>query len=348
MKNPNGYGSVVKLSGNRRRPYAVRKTIGFNEKGHPIYKFLAYTETRREGLLILAKYNSAPYSIADMNITTAGIFERYMTAQSERLSNAQKGSLNAAFRHCSDVAQTPYAKLNSLMIQAVIDACPRGASTKASIKNLFRHLDRFAMEMNIITRERCLMVTVPPTPDSTRRPFTSEEIALLWSNAGEDWVDTVLIFIYTGMRLSELLSVKRGDVDERQRIITGGVKTAAGRNRVIPIHSAIFPLVSARLENGGEYLLSLPEAKDAPCSKSRYYSEWGKLMARFNMNHTPHECRHTFRSLLDSAGANKCCIDLIMGHKSKDVGERVYTHKTVEELKAAVEMIEVSGALVTK
>ena len=35
MKNPNGYGTVVKLSGNRRKPYAVRKTIGFNEKVIP-------------------------------------------------------------------------------------------------------------------------------------------------------------------------------------------------------------------------------------------------------------------------------------------------------------------------
>ena len=42
MKNPNGYGSVVKLSGRRRNPFAVRKTIGFNEKGHPIYKTIGY------------------------------------------------------------------------------------------------------------------------------------------------------------------------------------------------------------------------------------------------------------------------------------------------------------------
>ena len=30
---------------------------------------------------------------------------------------------------------------------------------------------------------------------------------------------------------------------------------------------------------------------------------------------------------------------MILGHKSKDVGERVYTHKTVDELKAAIELI---------
>ena len=57
------------------------------------------------------------------------------------------------------------------------------------------------------------------------------------------------------------------------------------------------------------------------------------------MKHTPHECRHTFRSRLDSAGANKVCIDRLMGHKSKGTGERVYTHKNIEELRMNIELI---------
>ena len=57
------------------------------------------------------------------------------------------------------------------------------------------------------------------------------------------------------------------------------------------------------------------------------------------IEHTPHECHHAFRSRLDSAGANKRCIDLMMGHKSRDVGERVYTHKTLDELKQAIELL---------
>lgn len=58
------------------------------------------------------------------------------------------------------------------------------------------------------------------------------------------------------------------------------------------------------------------------------------------MNHVPHECRHTFRSRLDSAGANKVCIDRIIGHKSNDVGERVYTHKTLQELKDTIALLD--------
>jgi len=57
------------------------------------------------------------------------------------------------------------------------------------------------------------------------------------------------------------------------------------------------------------------------------------------MNHTPHECRHTFRSCLDSAGANKVSINKLMGHAGADTGERIYTHKTLQELKNTIELI---------
>lgn len=37
MKLPNGYGSVAKLTGNRRRPYMVRITTGFTDVLHTRY-----------------------------------------------------------------------------------------------------------------------------------------------------------------------------------------------------------------------------------------------------------------------------------------------------------------------
>ena len=42
MRNPNGYGSVFKLSGNRRKPFAVRITKGWTDEGKRIYKYLSY------------------------------------------------------------------------------------------------------------------------------------------------------------------------------------------------------------------------------------------------------------------------------------------------------------------
>ena len=40
MRLPSGYGSIIKLKGNRRKPYQVRLTKGFTEEGKQIYMYL--------------------------------------------------------------------------------------------------------------------------------------------------------------------------------------------------------------------------------------------------------------------------------------------------------------------
>ena len=62
-------------------------------------------------------------------------------------------------------------------------------------------------------------------------------------------------------------------------------------------------------------------------------------MEKIGADKTPHEARHTFETFLDDAKANRKCIDMLMGHKSKDVGNRVYNHKTIEQLRETVELL---------
>ena len=50
MKLPNGYGSVFKLSGKRRKPWVARKTVGWKDNAHPIYEYLGYYEKREQAL----------------------------------------------------------------------------------------------------------------------------------------------------------------------------------------------------------------------------------------------------------------------------------------------------------
>ena len=67
MKLPNKYGSVYKLPGNRRKPWAVRKTKSWffdeNEKLKRTYEYIVYYETRPEALQALAEYNKNPFAI---------------------------------------------------------------------------------------------------------------------------------------------------------------------------------------------------------------------------------------------------------------------------------------------
>ncbi len=336
MRNPNGYGTVARLSGNRRRPFIVKKVADWKENGQPIYCIIGYAETREAGNMLLAEYNRDPWDVDRAKMTLQQLFDLWKEKKAPKLGKSNQESLRAAFKHCSTLAKKPYKQIKSFHMQDTIDGCGKGYSTQAAIKNLWGHLDRFALELDIITRCYSELLTSDPIPETSRQRFSDEEIAKLWEHQAEPWVDTVLIFIYSGWRISELLALTPADVDLQAGTMTGGTKTKAGKNRIVPIHSKIRPLVEARLAEGGPRLISSGGRAICPATYRNY---WGEVMARLGMTHVPHECRHTFESLLDSAGANRKCIDLLMGHVSKDTGNRVYNHKTIEELQLNIELI---------
>ena len=58
------------------------------------------------------------------------------------------------------------------------------------------------------------------------------------------------------------------------------------------------------------------------------------------MNHMPHDCRHTFATLLNNAEANATSIKKLIGHSSFTTTEKIYTHKDKEELRKAIDLIK--------
>lgn len=338
MKNPNGYGSVVKLSGNRRKPYAVRKTTGWNDKGHPIYLNIGYYASREEGMIALAEYNKNPYDITTAKLTLKEVFAKWEEIRLPKLSKSLQYNLKAAFKHTAKLHDMKYKDIRSFHMQDCIDSCGRSYSTQATIKNLFGHLDRFAMELDIIQKMYSTLTTCDPVPETKKIPFTDQEIDLLWQHQNEPWVDVILIMLYSGWRIQEIFTLRNENIDLEAQTMKGGIKTRNGKERIVPIHSKILEMVKRRYDPDQEYFIHYDNGK--PMHDYIFRDNYFKpILEALGMQHTPHETRHTFRSRLDSAGANKRCIDLMMGHKSKDVGERVYTHKTLEELKQAIELI---------
>lgn len=339
MRNPNGYGTVVKLSGNRRKPYAVRKTKFFNEKGHPVYINIGYASTKEEGMIMLAEYNKKPWDIEANTITFQELYKLWKEKRMPKLKKSSKSAFKAAYKHCSSLHNMKYNEIKSFHMQDCIDNCGRGYSTQAAIKNFLGHLDKFAMELDIITKSYSQLLTSDSIPETTKTVFTEEEIKRIWDNQQLPFADSILFFLYTGFRISEVLNILTSNVDLSQETIQGGTKTAAGKNRIVPIHSKIFKIVENRYKQSkAGYLF---EYNGKAMTDYTYRIIWTNLMQQLCMIHTPHEARHTFRSLLDSAGANKVCIDRIMGHKSNDTGERVYTHKTIKELKLNIELVTI-------
>lgn len=336
MRNPNGYGTVAKLSGARRRPFIVKKVSGWKDNGQPIYSIIGYTETREEGNILLAQYNNDPWDVDKAKITLEGLFDLWKKKRAPKLGKSNQAVLSSAFKHCKKLFKLPYRNIKAFQMQDIIDNCGKSYATQASIKSLWGHLDRFALEMDIISKCYSDLLSSDPIPETSKIPFTDKEVKCLWDHQGEPWIDSILVFLYSGWRISELLNMKTVDVDLKEGSMTGGTKTKAGKDRIVPIHSKIMPFIEKRVAEGNEYLFSYNRKR---CIKQTYYNIWNEIMDRLNMQHTPHECRHTFRTRLDAAGANHRCMDLLMGHVSKDTGDRVYNHKTIEDLKNAIELI---------
>jgi integrase len=181
-----------------------------------------------------------------------------------------------------------YKDMKSFHMQDIIDNCGRGYSTQWAIKNLFGHLDKFALEIDIIDKSYSPLTTADPIPETKKKPFTDEEVDKLWKIKDKPWVDSVLIFLYSGFRISELLGLKTDNVDLEQRTFQGGVKSASGKDRIVPIHSKIFEFVKKRVEEGNKYLFSLNGKK---LSSAKYYELWKVIMDELKIEHTPHECK---------------------------------------------------------
>ncbi|SDL19097.1 tyrosine-type recombinase/integrase [Natronincola ferrireducens] len=340
MRLPNGYGSVYKLSGNRRKPWIARKTIGWNDEGKQLYQTIGYYESRKIALQALADFNKNPYSVEVSTVTFSEIFEKWSTEKFPKISRSNQSGYNSAYNHALSLHDLKFVDIRTAHLQGVIDNCTKGHGTLRKIKVLFSQLYAYTMANDIINKDYSNYIDIGKNEDeSTREPFTKEEIQVLWDNVGRmDFIDTILIMIYTGLRPGELLLINAADINLENRTMRGGIKTSAGKNRLIPISKKVMPFIEKRVSKGNEFLVANHEQKQM--RYWNYYEEkWKKIMEQLEMNHKPHDCRHTFASLMDSAGANKLCIKRIMGHASKDITDKIYTHKDIEELKEAIDLL---------
>lgn len=341
MKHPNGYGSVFKLSGKRRKPFAVRITTGWTDDGKQQYEYLGYFASRKEAMMALAEYNSNPYDLSSGKITFKEVYERFVKEKFPKMSKSSQSGYRMAFNRSEDLHDLKFIDIRKSHMQKVIDSCDKSHGTKRKIKILYNQLYKYAMENDLTQRDYARFVELPKdNTKSSRKPFTLDEIKKLWENLDRlDDIDTVLIMIYTGLRPGELVEVKNESVYLEKRYFRGGFKTEAGTNRVIPIHKKIHKLIEKRMDPDNEYLIANHEGNKM--SYYTYYHErWKKVMEQLEMEHRPHDCRHTFATLMDNAGANKLSIKRIMGHASKDITDKVYTHKDIEQLLIAIDTLK--------
>lgn len=342
MKRPNGNGSIVKLSGKRRKKFLVRVTQGWNDDGTQNRIFLGTYKTQAEANKTLADYLINPYDLEISKITFKEIFDKWSSSKFNKITNSGITGYNAAFTAFKEIHNINFQNLKTTHLQTILDKSDKGYSTKKRMKTLLNQMYSYAIQNDIISKNYSNYLDIGKNKKKSERThFTNEEIETLWKyHKKNEWIDTILIMIYTGFRIGELLTIENKNINFENSTIRGGIKTDAGKNRLVPIHRDILPLIKARYVVNKKFFISNHKGKQMTYD-NYYRDKFQPIMKSLEMKHRPHDCRHTFATLLNNANANKTAITQLIGHNNYTSVEKIYTHKETENLRKNIELINI-------
>ena len=351
MRLPSGYGCVKKLSGKRRRPFVVLKTVGWTPD--PITKklkqdriIIGYYATRPEALQALAEYNANPYDINVAKITFSEVYDKWSEKKFPSISQSNVNGYKASYKLCESIYDMKFSDIKLSHLQNVSDSSGKNYPTLRKLKVLLGQVFDYAVINEIIPKDRNMVEYLnikdagnPNTID--RLPFTNDEIDLVWKNVDcNDYMQVVLMLIYSGVRISELLDLKKSDVHLQEKwFYVRDSKTNAGI-RAVPIADKVFQYYEYWYnKNDCEYLLSTSEGEHF-MYRNYYDSYWVSILKEIGIDHKPHDTRHTCISLLATAKVDQTTIKKIVGHAgAQSLTERVYTHLDISVLLDAINLI---------
>ena len=350
MKLPNGYGSVTKLSGKRRRPYVVKRSVGWDadeeqEKATRKYEIIGYTATRAEGLQLLADFNSNPYDVKGGKLTFAEVYDAWSKEKFPTVSESSVKSYESGFNICKPLHGKIFSKLKLSDLQSLVDECGKNYPMIKKVKILLNQMYDHAVKYDWCSKDYSQFVNIQKHADRNpnkheKKKLTREQVDLLWKHAEDKEVQLVLMMIYSGVRIAEMLALKKENIDlEKQYFNVVASKTENGI-RTVPIADKVLEFFENRYQDSdSEYLIH--NSNGGPMSYDAYKDHFQNLMSDLGIeDRTPYCTRHTCASMLYSAKIDQTTVKKIMGHGgSMSLTERVYTHPDVEELLDAINKI---------
>lgn len=123
----------------------------------------------------------------------------------------------------------------------------------------------------------------------------------------------------------------------------GGMKTEAGTNRKVPIHSKTQELVRKRYNQAiamkSDFLFT---DNGKPFRYDMYHALFKQIKTDLNLDehHRPHDGRTHFVTTAKKYHVDEYAIKYIVGHKINDLTEKTYTKRKFEWLRSEIEKIK--------
>lgn len=365
---PNGFRRITEIKNrNLRRPFRAMVTVGKTSTGQPIGKPLkpvSYFSTYNEAYAALVEYHKNPYDL-DQDLTVKEVYEKWYPEFMKNKNDTYGRSITAAWHYCSDVYDMRFKDLRARHVRGCMEYGTfeyKGEIRKPSpnikhrIKSLFNLLGDYALEYELVTINYAITIKIPSEVTEAienervaHMPYTVQEICKLWKKSDMPYVDTILVQCYSGWRPTELFNIKLKDVDLTEWKFVGGMKTKAGTNRPVPIHTKIRPLVQRLYDEakciGSEYLINCKEPaylkRDYRMTYDKFKSRYKNLIEALDLNpaHRPHDGREHFITQAKLYNVDEYAIKYMVGHAINDITEKVYTNREFSWLQTEIEKI---------
>lgn len=370
-RRPNGSGTVVKLSGRRRKPFCAKVTLDERNltNGEKKRLVIGTFETYQEALNALSLYsltvNNTISKKEAMEIDPE-VYQKVQDKMSKKvptfldiyyildkdefslLSSQTQNSMHGAIKHLKKLHYLKIDQITLRMIQDVFDEDGSNHSTQVHMKTICTKVFRYAVVNQCIERndDYTSYIRIAKYEESDmHRPYTINEILAL-KKADTPEAHIMLIFIYTGVRINELLNINRDNIhidekcddDGTERLISymiTGSKTKAGKNRIVPIHDDIKQYVIDELLKPEKRLVDVTYAN---FTTRTVLIKVNKLL---NTHHTMHDTRKTFATLCQMNNLNVYIRKKVLGHRMNDITFDVYTNESKNRLWTEINKIKV-------
>lgn len=356
MRLPNGYGNISKLPGARRNPWRARKTMGWEidpetKKAKQTYVTIGYYPSKQAALQALAAYNENPYDLDSRTITFAEVYERWSEKKFDKISHSNVNGYRASYKLCEKLYKVRFIDLKLSHLQEVVDKSGKNFPTLKKLKVLFNQLFDYATMYEIIPKERHIVEYLDIGTEETSTlhyRFTNAEVDALWRwSEKNEYVQVILMLIYSGTRPGELFNVKSSSVNLEEKYFT--IEQGKNNNAVrkVPIHDKTFPFFEYWMSKGREYLITNLSGRRFNLSGNHQsYTEsfWNPILKDIGIleykndkgelrEHLPDDTRHTFTTMWKEKRLDEAIRRKIQGHSGKGIGEIVYTHFELEILR---------------
>lgn len=370
-KLPNGFGQISEIKKrNLRNRFRAMVTVGKTYEGKPIVKPLkpeSYFPTYNDAYEALVEYNKNPYDL-DIAISVKELYDKWSEQYFETFkSESSMRTITSAWAYCSSVYDMRAMDLRARHIKGCMDegvAIIKGkeqhptAGVKGRIKSMFNLMLDYALEYEIVDKNYSRTFNVSDDiiqeKEEAKRghiPFKDSEMEILWNNVDiKKYVDVVLIQCYSGWRPQELGLIELKNVDLENWTFMGGMKTDAGKDRVVPIHSKIRALVEKKykeaIELGSNYLINCTDAKthlgNIAFTYDKYMQRFKKIVNELHLDpqHRAHDGRVHFVTTAKKYNVDEYAIKYIVGHEINDITEKVYTKRELDWLRNEIEKIK--------